>query len=79
MMLFASHWVIPSSRLISVSFFEKKICINYDCGELVDVEGIMCPRIETIILNCSSYEEAQKIKRQFYKAASDGKQAFYFG
>ena len=79
MMLFVGDTVIPISRLIKITFVAKEVSIDYDGGELLEVDGSMYPRIDTIKMNCENEDEANKIKRQFYKACAANQNVFYFG
>lgn len=79
MMLFVGDTVIPISRLIKITFVGKEVSIDYDGGELLEVDGSMYPRIDTIKMNCENEDEANKIKRQFYKACAANQNVFYFG
>lgn len=79
MLLFVGNTVISERRLISINFIGNEIAVNYDSGGVLDVEGGMCSRFETINLTLENEEEVQRIKRQFYKACKDGMNVFYFG
>ncbi len=79
MMLFIGEKVLPSSRLIDIVFVENAIKINYDGGDLLDVEGTFYRKVETERIILESADEVNKIKRQFYKACASNQNAFYFG
>lgn len=71
--------VIPLSRVFDIWSSECAININYDGGELVEVEGTYQKKLETVRIKFDSSDDVDKAMRQFYKACNDGKNAFFFG
>lgn len=81
MMLFDDYCAIPLSQVVKIVFFSKTISIHYFNGEYVDLEfgDGRFPRVEIKDLKFDSEDDVVRLKRQFYKACSEGKKAFYFG
>lgn len=71
--------VIPLARVLDVIAFSKSIVINYDNGELMEVEGNMVKKIESVKIKFDSTDEVDRIIKQFYKACNNDVGAFYFG
>lgn len=79
MMFFVGDVIVPESRLIDIIFRENVIVVNYDAGDLLEVAGTFQKKIESVRVVCDSEDDANKIKRQFYKACASKQNAFYFG
>lgn len=71
--------IIPLDRVYSIITVDCKIVINYDGGDLINVEGQITKKIETIRMLFDSTDEVDKNIRNFYKACSNNAGAFYFG
>jgi len=74
-----SQVIIPISRLYDIWSYGCRININYDSGELVEVEGTYQKKIESLSIVCESEDVVNKLLRQFYKACNNKAGAFYFG
>lgn len=79
MLLFVNDTVVPEHRLIDIIFRENVIVVNYDGGDLIEVAGTFQKKIETVRVVCDNPDDANKIKRQFYKACAVNQGVFYFG
>lgn len=75
----AGQAIIPSSRVYDIFAVDCRININYDGGELIEVEGTFQKKVETISVRFDSEDDVNKILRQFYKACNAGARAFFFG
>lgn len=71
--------IIPLSRVYNICSSENRIIINYNCGDLINVEGNCVPKIETVRVILDSSDEVDKTIRQFYKACQSNAKAFFFG
>lgn len=76
---YISKLVVPMARVYEICGGECEIIVNYDSGELVEVDGKFEKKIESVKIVYDSHDEVNKIFRQFYKAVSNGSNAFYFG
>ena len=71
--------IIPLNRVYDIYCLDVSLSINYDSGELVEVEGTFQKKLESVRITFESADELDKIVRQFYKALNSGSNAFYFG
>lgn len=71
--------VIPLERVYEIVSSGCNIFINYDSGEMVEVNGILTKKVESLKIVLESVEEVEKVFRQFYKAANSNAGAFFFG
>lgn len=83
MLLFANSsnvkCVIPLSRVYDISAVSCTVVINYDCGDIVEVEGTFQKKLESVRVVFDSADDVDKIMRQFFKACRAKENAFYFG
>lgn len=70
--------VIPLNRVYDIVTSSCSVFINYECGDIVSVEGTFQKKIETVRVVFDSSDEVNKIMRQFFKACRDNVSAFYF-
>lgn len=71
--------IIPSFRLYDIWAVGCRIHINYDSGELIEVEGTYQKKIETVSVVLDNEDVVNKLLRQFYKACNNKAGAFFFG
>lgn len=72
--------VIPLNRVYDIRALSSSIIINYDCGDLVWLDGDKYEKkIESAYIEMENADEVDKLIRQFYKACNAGSNAFYFG
>lgn len=74
-----SQVIIPISRLYDIWSLGCRININYDSGELLEIEGTYQKKIETVSVVLDNEDAVNKLLRQFYKACNNKAGAFYFG
>lgn len=84
MLLFCStsngRVVVPLNRVYNIVASSCTIIINYDCGDLVWLDGDRYEKkVESVSVTLDSPDEVDKVFRQFYKACNSGSNAFYFG
>lgn len=78
--MYVQKLIIPSSRVYDIAASDCSIIINYDSGELVEVsQGKFEKKIESVKVTYDSFDEVDKVTRQFYKAVSNRAAAFFFG
>ena len=71
--------IIPSFRLYDIWAVGCRININYDSGELIEVEGTYQKKVETASVVLDNEDAVNKLLRQFYKACNNKAGAFFFG
>lgn len=71
--------IIPSNRVYDIWAVGCRININYEGGDIIEVEGTYQKKIETVSVILSSPEAVNKLIRQFYKACNNHSAAFFFG
>lgn len=76
---FASKIVVPLARVYDIWASDCSVNINYDGGEVVEVEGTFQKKIESVHVTFDKPDDVDKIMRQFYKAVNAGSKAFYIG
>lgn len=74
-----SKTIIPVNRVYDIVVSGCRIIVNYDGGDLVEIEGTYQKRIDSVSVVFDSPDKANKVIRQFYKACNSGSLAFYFG
>ena len=83
MMLFvkvgSNQVVIPLARVFDIWSQGNNLMINYDDGELIEIEGTYQKKIESVKVTFDSDDEVNKTLRQFYKACNTGAGAFFIG
>lgn len=72
--------IVPLSRVYDIRALETSVIINYDCGDLVWLDGDKYEKkIESVFIEFADEDEVDKVIRQFYKACRDNANSFYFG
>lgn len=71
--------IIPLAHVFDIWSFNDELNINYDSGELIEVEGTYQKKIENIQIHFETDDELNKVLRQFYKACNAGAGAFFIG
>lgn len=77
--MYASKIVIPIERIFDIWAAGCAVNVNYNNGELVEIEGNYVPKVETVHIVFDDSDEVDKVMRQFYKAVNSNSKAFYFG
>lgn len=71
--------LIPMNRVYNIRCTGSKIFINYDDGDLIEVDNSNYqPRVGTLRIEFENSSEAENKLREFYVALNNCKQAFYF-
>ena len=76
---YARQVVIPINRVFDIWSEGNALLINYDAGELIEIEGTYQNKIESIKVTFETDDDVNKALRQFYKACNAGAGAFFFG
>lgn len=71
--------VIPLARVFDIWSAGNDLIINYDSGELIEVEGTYQKKVESVKVTFNSDDDVNKTLRQFYKACNTGSGAFFIG
>lgn len=77
--LAVSKLVIPTERIYEINAGSCSIIVNYDSGEVIEVDGTYQKKLNSVRVVFDSPDEVEKIMRQFYKALNSNANAFYFG
>lgn len=71
--------IFPASRVIDIYTFDCSIIINYDNGELIEVDGAISKKIVTITIKYDDVADVSNAIQNFYTACKNKVDAFYFG
>lgn len=71
--------VIPLNRVFDIWSAGNTLSINYDSGELIEIEGTYQKKVESVKVTFETDDDVNKALRQFYKACNAGAGAFFFG
>lgn len=77
--VYSRQIVIPLNRVFDIWSEGNALLINYDSGELIEIEGTYQKKVESVKVTFETDDDVNKALRQFYKACNAGAGAFFFG
>lgn len=77
--MYVQKLMIPFSRVYEIVCSDCSVIVNYESGEMVEVNGKFEKKIESAKVTFDSVDDVDKISRQFYKAVANRASAFFIG